>query len=232
MNIKNAKEMKENVSKIIKNRTKCTKNNKLSTEKDVKFIKKCKKLSKKQQAQIKKFNKFLTKFIIIEYVLASAMLLVLNNIQLIKQIRQQNQIIESQEQTISVLTQTNKIMLNINSTKKLINYTSVEEKSVKTDSRKYLGRFKITHYCACTKCCGKNAKGITASGKKVEENKTIAVDPKVIKLGSKVYIDGYGLMEAQDTGSAIKGNIIDVYIPDHNEALKLGVTYKDVYIVE
>ena len=39
MNIKNAKEMKENVSKIIKNRTKCTKNNKLSTEKDVSLLK-------------------------------------------------------------------------------------------------------------------------------------------------------------------------------------------------
>lgn len=79
---------------------------------------------------------------------------------------------------------------------------------------------------------GPNAKGITASGKKVEENKTIAVDPKVIKLGSTVYIDGYGLMEAQDTGSAIKGNIIDVYIANHQEALKLGVQYKDVYIVK
>jgi 3D (Asp-Asp-Asp) domain-containing protein len=112
----------------------------------------------------------------------------------------------------------------------------VQPQAVKTvaveDDRTYLGNFKITHYCACTKCCGKNAQGITASGKRVEENKTIAVDPKVIALGSEVYIDGYGYMEAQDTGSAIKGNIIDVYIADHEEALNLGVVYKDVYLVK
>ena len=110
-----------------------------------------------------------------------------------------------------------------------------EEKTVIDNSganeREYLGKFKITHYCACKKCCGENAQGITASGKRVEEGKTIAVDTKVIKMGSKVYIDGYGEMEAQDTGSAIKGNIIDVYVADHNQALKMGVVYKDVYLV-
>ena len=92
-----------------------------------------------------------------------------------------------------------------------------------------LGNFEITHYCACTKCCGKNAQGITASGKRVEENKTIAVDPKVIPLGTKVYINGHEY-EAQDTGSAIKGNKIDIYVADHEEALKLGVKYADVYV--
>lgn len=107
-----------------------------------------------------------------------------------------------------------------------------EEETIKEENKIYLGKFKITHYCACKKCCGPNAQGITASGKKVEEGKTIAVDPKVIKLGSKVHIEGYGDMEAQDTGSAIKGNIIDIYIANHNEALKLGVKYKDVYLVK
>lgn len=92
-----------------------------------------------------------------------------------------------------------------------------------------LGNFKITHYCACKTCCGKNAQGITASGKRVEENKTIAVDPKVIPLGTKVMINGQEY-EAQDTGSAIKGNIIDIYVADHQEALKLGVKYADVYV--
>lgn len=119
---------------------------------------------------------------------------------------------------------------------KQVNYTAKQEKEVisnpSEDNKVYLGKFKITHYCACKKCCGPNAQGITASGKRVEEGKTIAVDTKVIKLGSKVYIDGYGKMEAQDTGSAIKGNIIDVYVADHNEALKMGVVYKDVYLVK
>lgn len=119
---------------------------------------------------------------------------------------------------------------------KQVNYMAKEEKSVidnpSENERVYLGKFKITHYCACKKCCGENAQGITASGKRVEEGKTIAVDTKVIKMGSKVYIEGYGEMEAQDTGSAIKGNIIDVYVADHNQALQMGVVYKDVYLLK
>lgn len=118
-----------------------------------------------------------------------------------------------------------------------VNYMSKEEKTVINDCDKsednkiYLGKFKITHYCACKKCCGANAQGITASGKRVEEGKTIAVDASVIKMGSKVLIDGYGEYEAQDTGSAIKGNVIDVYVADHNQALKMGVVYRDVYLL-
>ena len=41
---------------------------------------------------------------------------------------------------------------------------------------------------------------------------TISVDPSVIPLGSLVYVDGYGKAIAADTGGAIKGNIIDVYV--------------------
>lgn len=117
-------------------------------------------------------------------------------------------------------------------------YLSNEEKPITIENKSaqnnktYLGKFKITHYCACKKCCGPNAQGITASGKKVEEGKTIAVDKSIIKLGSKVKIDGYGTYEAQDTGSAIKGNKIDVYVADHQRALQMGVVYKDVWLIK
>ena len=120
---------------------------------------------------------------------------------------------------------------------KVYSYIPNEEKPIITenkctqDDKIYLGKYKITHYCACKKCCGPNAQGITASGKKVEEGKTIAVDKSIIKLGSKVKIDGYGTYEAQDTGSAIKGNKIDVYVADHQRALQMGVVYKDVWLV-
>lgn len=59
--------------------------------------------------------------------------------------------------------------------------------------------------------------GYTASNTLTHRNpagySTIAVDPTVIPLGTKVYVSGYGYAIAEDTGSAIQGNIIDVYLP-------------------
>ncbi len=94
---------------------------------------------------------------------------------------------------------------------------------------KYLGRFKLTHYCACSKCCGKWG-GNTAWAGRLVPNQTIAVDPNVIPKLSWVYIDGYGLRRAEDTGGAIKGNRIDVAVSSHSEALRLGVVYKDLWL--
>ena len=96
--------------------------------------------------------------------------------------------------------------------------------------------FKITYYCACEKCCGKSpshpAYGITASGTTVEEGRTIAVDPSVIPLGSKVKINGHEYV-AEDTGGAIKGHRIDIYISDHQQALTMGVELNvTVYVLK
>lgn len=96
------------------------------------------------------------------------------------------------------------------------------EYEVSTSDREYLGEFTITYYDACVSCCG-NTKGITKSGAKVYEGVTVAVDPKVIPLGTYIYIDGVGYRVAQDTGGAIKGNKIDVYVSSHSKALKCGV---------
>lgn len=85
----------------------------------------------------------------------------------------------------------------------------------------------LTAYTAGYESTGKTPShpdyGITASGARVKENHTIAVDPDVIPLGTLVYIEGIGIRKAEDTGSAIKGHKIDVYIPDLEEALKFGV---------
>lgn len=95
----------------------------------------------------------------------------------------------------------------------------------------YVGNFKITHYCACSKCCGSYGNATAWAGK-IVPGTTIAVDPKVIPKLSNVYIDGYGYRRAEDCGGAIKGNKIDVAVASHSEALKLGVTYKDVWILK
>lgn len=68
--------------------------------------------------------------------------------------------------------------------------------------------------------------GITATGINLKANpnqKVIAVDPSVIPLGSKVYVEGYGTAIAGDTGGAIKGNKIDVFVPSHSDAVNFGV---------
>lgn len=74
-----------------------------------------------------------------------------------------------------------------------------------------LGEFRLTAYCACRKCCGKDpgdfGYGVTASGAVVEAGRTIAVDSSVIPLGSEIVIDGHTYV-AEDTGSAIKGTAL------------------------
>ncbi|MDU4884335.1 3D domain-containing protein [uncultured Clostridium sp.] len=78
--------------------------------------------------------------------------------------------------------------------------------------------------------------GITASGLKPVRNpdgiSTIAVDPNVIPLGTKVYVSGYGLAIAADTGGAIKGNIIDVFLNTNEECISWGRRNVTVQILE
>jgi 3D (Asp-Asp-Asp) domain-containing protein len=77
---------------------------------------------------------------------------------------------------------------------------------------------------AYTASCG-GCTGITATGINLNDNpneKVISVDPSVIPLGSKVYVEGYGTAVAGDTGGAIKGNKIDVFVPSLQEAKEWG----------
>lgn len=97
-----------------------------------------------------------------------------------------------------------------------------------------LGEFKITHYCPCSKCCGKWADGITATGTTAEEGRTIAVDPSVIPYGTEVticYENGAEVTYiAEDCGGSIKGNRIDVFMDSHQAALIEGVKYGEVFV--
>lgn len=51
---------------------------------------------------------------------------------------------------------------------------------------------------------------------------TIAADPTVIPLGTRVFVEGYGFGVIEDTGGAIQGNRIDVYFPTYEEAVQFG----------
>ena len=113
-----------------------------------------------------------------------------------------------------------------------------QEPAIQTIS---LGEFKLTAYCSCQKCCGYyatirktdeygNKIVNTASGSIARQGRTIAVDTSVIPFGTKVLIDGQEYI-AEDRGGAIKGNRIDVYFSNHQDAINFGVQYKNVSIL-
>lgn len=78
-----------------------------------------------------------------------------------------------------------------------------------------------TAYTAyCNGCSGRTATGLNLRAN--PNMKVIAVDPRVIPLGTKVYVEGYGYAVAADTGGAIKGNIIDLLMPSKAEAYRWG----------
>ena len=83
-----------------------------------------------------------------------------------------------------------------------------------------LGRFKLTAYSGPQ--LGQ-AEPITATGTSARAGRTVAVDPKVIPLGSKIYIEGLGERIAEDVGGGVKGHHIDVYLGTVPQAVRFGV---------
>lgn len=93
----------------------------------------------------------------------------------------------------------------------------------------YLGRYYITGYDICVKCCGKTD-GITASGVKAQVGRTVAA-PRGFAFGTRLYIDGIGERIVEDRGGAIKGNKIDVLCNNHPECFAI-TGYYNVYMLE
>ncbi|WP_108670452.1 3D domain-containing protein [Peribacillus acanthi] len=96
--------------------------------------------------------------------------------------------------------------------------------AVKVASTKPVSKVLSMTATAYTASC-KSCSGVTATGLNLKKNpnlKVISVDPKVIPLGTKVYVEGYGYAIAADKGSAVKGNKIDVFIPNKQRALHWG----------
>lgn len=105
-------------------------------------------------------------------------------------------------------------------------FTSLTKSGVTFKARKVLKNVTLTAYSADLSSTGKDEShpeyGITSSGTRVQEGRTIAVDPKVIPIGWWVYIEGIGFRRAEDKGSAVKGNKIDVYFDSTKIANKFG----------
>lgn len=97
--------------------------------------------------------------------------------------------------------------------------------------------FEITAYTSGYESTGKRpghpAYGITSSGARVKERHTIAADISVLPYGTKVKIEGFdNIFVVEDTGGAIKGRRIDIYMPNLSEALKFGRRHLEVEIIE
>ncbi len=92
-------------------------------------------------------------------------------------------------------------------------------------------------YQSCGKYPGDRGYGITASGMRAQRG-VVAVDPKVIPLGTKLYIESadgsfvYGYAIAGDTGGAIKGNRVDLFMDAYSECMQFGRRTVNVYILD
>lgn len=120
--------------------------------------------------------------------------------------------------------------------------TVLNHKTARGDSVRYkkILDMRATSYTASFQDTGKNPDhplfGITATGIRVHKG-VIAVDPKVIPLGTRVYVEvagntpDYGYAVAADTGGAIKGDLIDLYYDDQDFVDNWGVKRVKVYVL-
>lgn len=122
-------------------------------------------------------------------------------------------------------------------------YTTIHQQTIEAPQEPEPGftvTATVTAYCPCVECCGQwsaehpsrigtDYEQLTASGTVPTRGRTIAVDPDVIPLGSYVSI-GNGVYIAEDTGSWVNGNHIDIFIPDHEEANVFGTKEMEVTV--
>lgn len=94
----------------------------------------------------------------------------------------------------------------------------------------YALEVNVTHYCACTKCCGSDATGTTASGKAVAVG--MVAMSSYYPFGTQIMINGVMYTVEDRGGSGIENDIsrVDIYVPDHNEALRKGRYDTTAYI--
>lgn len=96
-------------------------------------------------------------------------------------------------------------------------------------SVKSLGSFRITGYCSCRHCSGSWGRR-TSSGTTATAQRTIAVDPRVIPMGSRLLINGQ-IYTAEDTGGGVKGKHIDIYCDTHAQAKSLPFQNAQVFLL-
>lgn len=94
--------------------------------------------------------------------------------------------------------------------------------------RELLGTYEITAY-SYNEGGGENYE--TKSGRTPEPYYTVAVDPDVIPLGTKLYIEGIGEVRADDTGGAVEGEVVDLHV-GYDETESFGRIERKVYRID
>ena len=97
--------------------------------------------------------------------------------------------------------------------------------NVSAEGKQYLGHFKLTAYCACSRCCGRWGT-TTASGTYPTPGRTVAMAG--VPFGTKLLINGI-VYTVEDRGTAY--GHVDIFMNDHGTALRFGLRYADVYLV-
>ena len=102
-----------------------------------------------------------------------------------------------------------------------------EKKAEESSNGRYTLRVQVTAYTAHEA----GDTGVAYDGRPAIANHTLAVDPDVIPLGSKVYIPGCGWFLAHDTGGAVEGHIVDRRLESHAEAVQWGRRTLEVIVI-
>lgn len=112
------------------------------------------------------------------------------------------------------------------------------EVSWQTTRLEYKGRYYITAYCNCSKCCT-YANQPTASGvyphyadyeNRYTEPTTCAIDRKIHSFGTTFYLESMDRVYiGEDTGNGVKGYHLDLYFPDHSYVQSYGSHFENVY---
>lgn len=110
---------------------------------------------------------------------------------------------------------------------------SLMTSTVNAFDMKHLGNFKLTFYCPCRKCSGKWGHS-TSSGAYATEGITVAVDPRVISEGTRLYIEGWGEFIAEDVGGGVRGQHIDIFMENHSKCIDdaHGIKHAEVYLIK
>lgn len=135
-------------------------------------------------------------------------------------VKENGKIVAKNLQSEKVINEPKKQVVAVGTKKLVASATTVSRGSAEPASGKEFYVTATAYTPFCNGCSGKSATGINLrsdSGLKV-----IAVDPSVIKLGSKVWVEGYGTAIAGDTGGSIKGNKIDILVQSDAQARKWG----------